>query len=103
MAEIVHVLNDIGNGTLLQVMRMHVMDNVRQRIEAGHRDFVNEIRVCTVLFLGLPSLQVRPLQGDRRRREEDSRLFYCFLRSKIHSFLHSPEWAELALVKSKSV
>lgn len=41
-------------------MRMHVMDNVRQRIEAGHRDFVNEIRVCTVLFLGLPSLQVRP-------------------------------------------
>lgn len=39
-------------------MRMHVTGNVRQRIEAGHRDFVNEIRVCSVLFVGLPSLQV---------------------------------------------
>ena len=38
---------------------MHVLDNVRQRIEAGLRDFVSEIRVCTVLFLGFPSLQVR--------------------------------------------
>jgi len=37
---------------------MHVMGNVRQRIEAGHRDFVNEIRVCTCLFLGFPSLKV---------------------------------------------
>ena len=43
---------------LLQVMRMHVLDNVRQRIEAGLRDFVSEIRVCTVVFLGFPSLQV---------------------------------------------
>lgn len=43
----------------VQILRMHVMDNVRQRIEAGHLDFVNEIRVCTVLFLGFPSLKVR--------------------------------------------
>ena len=42
----------------VQILRMHVMDNVRQRIEAGHLDFVNEIRVCTVLFLGFPSLKV---------------------------------------------
>ena len=44
---------------------MHVTDNVRQRIEAGHRDFVNEIRVCTVIFVGLPSLQVRQLPRTR--------------------------------------
>lgn len=43
----------------VQILRMHVMGNVRQRIEAGHRDFVNEIRVCTCLFLGFPSLKVR--------------------------------------------
>ena len=41
-----------------QVMRMHIIDNVRQRIEAGLRDFVSEIRVCTVVFLGFPSLSV---------------------------------------------
>ncbi|KAL0052814.1 hypothetical protein WJX82_008196 [Trebouxia sp. C0006] len=41
----------------VQILRMHVMGNVRQRIEAGHRDFVNEIRVCTCLFLGFPSLK----------------------------------------------
>jgi hypothetical protein len=35
VAEIGHVLTAVGNGTLLQVMRMHVMDNVRQRIEAA--------------------------------------------------------------------
>ena len=40
--------------------QMHVMDNVRQRIEAGHMDFVNEIRVCTILFLGFPTLKVVP-------------------------------------------
>ena len=34
------------------------MGNVRLRIEAGHRDFVNEIRVCTLLFFGFPSLKV---------------------------------------------
>ena len=44
----------------VQILRMHVMGNVRQRIEAGHRDFVNEIRVCTCLFLGFPSLKVHP-------------------------------------------
>ena len=37
---------------------MHIVDNVRQRIEAGLRDFVSEIRVCTVVFLGFPSLSV---------------------------------------------
>ena len=45
----------------VQILRMHVMGNVRQRIEAGHRDFVNEIRVCTCLFLGFPSLKVTTL------------------------------------------
>ena len=42
---------------------MHVIDNVRQRIEAGLRDFVSEIRVCTVVFLGFPSLSVSKVAG----------------------------------------
>lgn len=41
-----------------EYLQMHVMDNVRQRLEAGHKDFVDEIRVCTVLFIGFPSLKV---------------------------------------------
>lgn len=36
---------------------MHLLDNLRQRIEAGHKDFLNELRACTVVFVGLPSLQ----------------------------------------------
>lgn len=40
-----------------QVLRMHLLDNLRQRIEAGHKDFLNELRACTVVFVGLPSLQ----------------------------------------------
>jgi hypothetical protein len=47
----------------VQLLRMHVMDNVRQRIEAGHMDFVNEIRVCTCLFIGFPSLKVSSASG----------------------------------------
>jgi hypothetical protein len=39
-------------------MRMHVMENLRQRIEAGHGDYINELRVCTTVFCGIPSLQV---------------------------------------------
>jgi hypothetical protein len=30
--------------------------NVRSRVESGHIDSVNEVRVCTVVFLGFPSL-----------------------------------------------
>jgi len=44
----------------VRFLQMHVMDNVRQRIEAGHKDFINEIRVCTLLFMGFPSLKVPP-------------------------------------------
>ena len=45
---------------IVRYLQMHVMDNVRQRIEAGHKDLVNEIRVCTLLFLGFPTLNVIP-------------------------------------------
>lgn len=44
------------------IMRMHVLDNVRQRIEAGHMDFVNEIRRLSILFLGFPGLS-RPISN----------------------------------------
>jgi hypothetical protein len=38
------------------LFRMHVVGNVRQRIEAGHHDFISEIRHLTILFMGFPSL-----------------------------------------------
>lgn len=39
------------------LFRMHVVDNVRQRIEAGHFEFISEIRHLTILFMGFPSLK----------------------------------------------
>jgi len=38
------------------LLRMHVLGSVRSRIEAGHLDFINEIRPLTCIFLGFPSL-----------------------------------------------
>jgi hypothetical protein len=35
---------------------MHVLDSVRDHIEAGQLDFINEIRPLTCLFMGFPSL-----------------------------------------------
>jgi hypothetical protein len=35
---------------------MHVLGSLRPRLEAGHLDFINEIRLLTCLFLGFPSL-----------------------------------------------
>lgn len=32
------------------------MENIRARLEAGHKDYINEIRHLTVLFIGFPSL-----------------------------------------------
>ena len=45
----------------LRLLRLHVMDSVRLRLEAGHRDFISELRHCTLLFVGFPSLRVLPL------------------------------------------
>ena len=49
-------LTPMARARLTHLLRTHVVDNVRQRIEAGHQDFVNELRICTVVFLGVPSL-----------------------------------------------
>lgn len=38
------------------LLRMHVLNSVREKVEAGHLDFINEIRPLTCLFLGFPSL-----------------------------------------------
>ena len=38
------------------ILRMHVVSSVRGHIEAGHLDFINEIRPLTCLFIGFPSL-----------------------------------------------
>ena len=40
------------------VLRAHLPDAVFKRIEAGLVEFVSEIRVCTILFIGFPSLKV---------------------------------------------
>ena len=40
------------------VLRAHLPDAVSRRIEAGLVEFVSEIRVCTILFIGFPSLKV---------------------------------------------
>ncbi len=40
------------------VLRAHLPDAVSKRIEAGLKDYINELRVCTVLFIGFPSLKV---------------------------------------------
>ncbi|KAG2432750.1 hypothetical protein HYH02_012884 [Chlamydomonas schloesseri] len=42
------------------LLRMHVLGSVRVRVEAGHLDFINEIRPLTCMFLGFPSL-MQPL------------------------------------------
>ena len=41
-----------------EALRMHVMDNVRQRIELGYVDYISEIRPLSVLFFGFPGLSV---------------------------------------------
>ncbi len=51
------VLGVDARAQALQVLRMHLPDTLAQRIEAGHLAFINEIRVCTVLFIGFPSLK----------------------------------------------
>ena len=40
------------------MLRAHLPDAVSKRIEAGLVEFVSEIRVCTILFIGFPSLKV---------------------------------------------
>ena len=42
----------------LHLLRMHVNDSLRWHLEAGQRDFINEIRTCTMVFVGFPSLKV---------------------------------------------
>ncbi|KAL4458480.1 hypothetical protein ABPG75_013345 [Micractinium tetrahymenae] len=53
-------LPEVSQGHALQLLRMHLLENVRVRVEAGHIDYVNELRVGTVLFLGFPSLLEPP-------------------------------------------
>jgi hypothetical protein len=57
----ISILASVISACMGQVMRMHVMENLRQRIEAGHGDYINELRVCTTVFCGIPSLQVMML------------------------------------------
>ena len=54
----VDTLSHMAQQRALLVLRMHVMDSVRRRVEAGQRDFISEIRTCTMVFVGFPSLKV---------------------------------------------
>mgnify|MGYP001810351419 CR=1 FL=1 len=37
-------LSEAAQGHALQLLRMHLLENVRVRVEAGHIDYVNEVR-----------------------------------------------------------
>lgn len=37
-------LPEAAQGHALQLLRMHLLENVRVRVEAGHIDYVNELR-----------------------------------------------------------
>ena len=39
------------------LLRTHVLDTVRHRIEAGHGNFINEVRRLIILFIGFPTLK----------------------------------------------
>lgn len=55
---------------VIVIFRQHIVENIRARLEAGHKDYINEIRHLTVLFIGFPSLtESRP---DARGREAAS-------------------------------
>ena len=52
------MLGEAQRERALGVLRRHLPDTVVTRVEAGHSDFLNEIRVCTVVFIGFPSFKV---------------------------------------------
>ncbi|KDD71197.1 hypothetical protein H632_c5583p0, partial [Helicosporidium sp. ATCC 50920] len=53
---------------------MHLPQNLRLRIEAGHIDYVNEVRICTVLFLGFPGLSSGEARGAGDGRHDSAHL-----------------------------
>lgn len=64
-------------------LHMHVMESVRHRIEAGQKHFVDEMRVCTLLFMGFPSLKAKALVFSKHHSS-------CLQMSKAH--LVRTEW-----------
>ncbi|GMH35276.1 hypothetical protein BSKO_03144 [Bryopsis sp. KO-2023] len=48
----------------LSIMRMHILDSVREKVEAGQQEFVNEVRRLTVVFLGFPTLKEPQTEGE---------------------------------------
>ena len=87
----------------VQILRMHVMGNVRQRIEAGHRDFVNEIRVCTCLFLGFPSLKVGSQPPAHVASHSPCGLYKCMLIYQLSLILQRTGSRPMATESSKAV
>lgn len=39
-----------------QILRMYLLDHIRDRLEAGQMDFINEVRRLSVVFVGFPNL-----------------------------------------------
>ncbi|XRB02771.1 adenylate [Pycnococcus provasolii] len=56
----------------LKRIRRYVVGQVRNRVEAGHNDFVNEIRVLSVVFFGFPALQKPLPEGQKQPDVEEA-------------------------------
>ena len=50
------VFDKFVQSRVIVIFRQHIVENIRARLEAGHKDYINEIRHLTVLFIGFPSL-----------------------------------------------
>lgn len=60
---------------LAGVLRMQLLGNVRDRVEAGHLDFINELRPLTCLFVGFPTLLQQ--RDDTTHEDQVSDVQYC--------------------------
>ena len=66
------------------VLRAHLPDAVSKRIEAGLIDFISEIRVCTILFIGFPSLKVPEPKHEQLR---SGCMYVILLQAHLHDAL----------------
>jgi len=64
-------LPEVVQRRLASMLRMQVIGSVRTRVEAGHLDFINEIRPLTCMFLGFPSLLDPPPETEEVQVEEE--------------------------------
>ncbi len=76
------------------VLRAHLPDAVSKRIEAGLIDFISEIRVCTILFIGFPSLKVPEPKHEQLR---SGCMYMILLQAHLHDAW--PKRVEVRLIE----